>query len=640
MSLQAGPKGLYTLPYRRLDPMSRLYPGCALFVVLAIMSIWVGTQYTARALGYQPALGRPLVWRVYDPFDIVLWSLRYDKPPYDARVRDVFARDRLVIIVGLTISVLTAGVFVGARYATARSRNDLYGSAHWATEEEVHATGLLDRNDGVYLGAWAEPGTGRLKYLRHGGAEHVIVFAPTRSGKGVGLVIPTLLSWPHSVLVNDIKGENWELTAGWRDLELGSHCLKFDPTSNDGISTRFNPLEEIRIGTDDEVRDVQNIATMIVDPDGKGLNDHWTKTGFSLLVGTILHVLYAEPDKTLRGVAAYLADPRFDCVDQMFEHMLGADHDPTGSKGWTDFAGRPTKTHPVVAQSAKDMLNKADNERSGVLSTAMSFLTLYRDPVVAKNTETSDFKIEDLVTADRPVSLYLLVPPSDKDRLKPLIRLVINQTVRTLARRLPLADDVDTRRPLLMMIDEFPSLGKLDILQEALAFIAGYGIKAYLICQDLSQLHAAYGREEAIMANCNVRVAFAPNKIETAEVISKMAGSATVCNPTRSYSGSRLSVPMHVVAAEQEVMRPLLTPDEAMRLPPEDATIFIAGHPPIYGRKIRYHHDPTFAARSLIPPPRQRQSIANPGNLGGRRTPLEVSGDHTRADPAALLEHG
>jgi type IV secretion system protein VirD4 len=134
-----------------------------------------------------------------------------------------------------------------------------------------------------------------------------MVFAPTRSGKGVGLVIPTLLSWPHSVLVNDIKGENWELTAGWRDRELGSHCLKFDPTSNDGTSTRFNPLEEVRIGTDDEVRDVQNIATIIIDPDGKGLNDHWAKTGLILLVGTILHVLYAEPDKTLRGVAGVLS---------------------------------------------------------------------------------------------------------------------------------------------------------------------------------------------------------------------------------------------------------------------------------------------------------------------------------------------
>lgn len=630
MSLQAGPKGLYTLPRRNPDPLSRIYPGCALFFMLVLLSIWAGTQYAAWALGYQRILGRSLFARVYEPLEAIAWAIRYDRAPYGKRVQTIFARDRFVIFGGIGASLVASVAFVAVRFGKSRLQSDLYGSAHWATAAEVHATGLLDDCAGVYVGAWEEPRTGRIRYLRHSGPEHVIVFAPTRSGKGVGLVIPTLLSWPHSVLVNDIKGENWDLTAGWRGRELGSYCLKFDPTNNDGTSTRFNPLEEIRIRSDDEVRDVQNIATMIVDPDGKGLNDHWTKTGFSLLVGTILHVLYAEPDKTLRGVAAFLSDPRFDRVDQMFEHMLAADHDSAGSQGWHDLSGQPTTTHPVVAQSAKDMLNKADNERSGVLSTAMSFLTLYRDPIVAKNTETSDFKIEDLMNADRPVSLYLVVPPSDKDRLKPLIRLVINQTVRTLTKRprtIAREGRNATRHPLLMMIDEFPSLGRLDVLQDALAFVAGYDIKAYLICQDLSQLHAAYGKEEAIMANCNVRIAFAPNKVETAEVLSKMAGSATVRNPTRSYSGSRLGMPMHVVAAEQDVLRPLLTPDEAMRLPPDDALIFVSGHAPIYGGKIRYFSDPTFSARSRIAPETRQQTIPRPDSECGRRTPFKVSGD-------------
>ena len=609
--MRVGPKNLYTLPQRNVDPFSGVYPALALWFVLVLISIWVSTQYVASALGFQTKLGAPLFWQLYAPFDIVVWEARYDRQAYGARTQAIFARGRIVALIGFAISLLTAGALVANRSRRARTQNDLYGSAHWASVEEILDTGLLDQDDGVYVGAWEDPSSGRIRYLRHDGPEHVMVFAPTRSGKGVGLVIPTLLSWPHSVLVNDIKGENWELTAGWRHQELGSVCLKFDPTNNDGTSTRFNPLEEIRIGTDDEVRDVQNIATMIVDPDGKGLNDHWTKTGFSLLVGTILHVLYVEPDKTLRGVAAYLADPRFDTVDQMFENMLKADHDACGSKGWIDAAGEPTRTHPVVAQSAKDMLNKAPNEKSGVLSTAMSFLTLYRDPIVARNTETSDFKLADLMNSEHPMSLYLVIPPSDKDRLKPLIRLVINQTVRTLAQRLRFLDgrSVATfRHRLLMLVDEFPALGRLDVLQEALAFVAGYGIKAYLISQDLSQLYAAYGNDEAILANCNVRVAFAPNKVETAEVLSKMAGSATVCNPTRSYSGGRLSVPMHVVTADQQVMRPLLTPDEAMRLPPRDALIFVAGHAPIYGKKIRYFEDPTFLARARIAPPSMTQS--------------------------------
>ncbi|PZR64564.1 MAG: conjugal transfer protein TraG [Candidatus Eremiobacter antarcticus] len=577
----------------------------ALWLLIALSTMWLATEFVASAFAFQRPLGRPLFAHVYGPLDGVAWNVQFNRANADRRTKVVFAHQLQIVFVGLSLGTLVAAIFFRSG-AGVRAGSHLYGSAHWASPAEVQTTGLLEQSDGVYVGAWEEPRSGRIKYLRHNGPEHVVVFAPTRSGKGVGLVIPTLLSWPHSVLVNDIKGENWELSSGWRHKELGSTCLKFDPTSNDGSSTRFNPLNEIRIGTDHEVRDVQNIATMIVDPDGKGLNDHWAKTGFSLLVGTILHVLYSEPDKTLRGVAAYLADPRFENVNQMFEHMLNAEHDPTSSKGWKDAGGVQTSTHPVVAQSAKDMLNKADTEKSGVLSTAMSFLTLYRDPIVARNTEVSDFRITDLMSAEKAVSLYIVVPPSDKDRLKPLIRLIINQTVRALAQPLNHVGKRSTdsnRRQLLMMIDEFPALGRLDVFQEALAFLAGYGIKAFLISQDLSQLYSAYGRDEAIMANCNVRIAFAPNKVETAELLSKMAGSATVRNPTRSYSGSRLGTLMHVATADQEVMRPLLTPDEAMRLPTDDALVFLAGHAPIYGKKIRYYEDPRFSRRAMIAPP-------------------------------------
>ncbi|MBC5826837.1 MAG: type IV secretory system conjugative DNA transfer family protein [Candidatus Eremiobacteraeota bacterium] len=618
MGYKAGPHKLYSLPERRIDPLSRVYPTIVLCFLIMLLSLWVSTEYIAKALAYQPKLGAPLFGHVYAPFDSIIWNVHLDAARSSRYVGGVFTRQHYIILGGVAVAILGSMLFFRSQCARAAVASDLYGSAHWASGREIERTSLLNQDDGVYVGAWEDSGSGRIRYLRHNGPEHVIVFAPTRSGKGVGLVIPTLLSWQHSVLVNDIKGENWELTAGWRHKELGSTCLKFDPTNNDGTSVLFNPLQEIRIGTDNEVRDVQNIATMIVDPDGKGLNDHWTKTGFSLLVGTILHVLYVEPDKTLRGVAAYLADPRFDTVDQMFQNMLNAKHDPSGSKGWRDAGGSETAIHPVVAQSAKDMLNKADSEKSGVLSTAMSFLTLYRDPIVARNTESSEFKIADLMNADKPVSLYIIVPPSDKDRLKPLIRLIINQTVRALAQRLTFVDgkSVSTyKHQLLLMIDEFPALGRLDVLQEALAFLAGYGIKAYLISQDLSQLYSAYGREESIMANCNIRIAFAPNKVETADVISRTAGSATVRNPTRSYSGSRMSTLMHVATSELEVMRPLLTPDEAMRLPVEDALIFVAGHPPIYGKKIRYYLDPTFSERARISPPtRIPRSGPDPAN--------------------------
>jgi type IV secretion system protein VirD4 len=217
-----------------------------------------------------------------------------------------------------------------------------YGSARWAEARKVRLAGLLG-HDGVMLGRW------RQEYLRHDGSEHVLCFAPTRSGKGVSLVVPTLLTWPESAIVHDIKAENWTLTAGWRS-RFG-RVLLFDPTN--AASDAYNPLLEVRRG-EWEVRDVQNIADVLVDPEGAlERRNHWEKTSHSLLVGAILHALYAEPDKTLAGVANFLSDPRRP-IETTLRAMMTTPH--LGESG----------VHPVVASSARELPNKSDNERSGV----------------------------------------------------------------------------------------------------------------------------------------------------------------------------------------------------------------------------------------------------------------------------------
>ena len=204
------------------------------------------------------------------------------------------------------------------------------------------------------------------------------------------------------------------MTAGWR-ASFGC-VLLFDPTNP--ASSAYNPLIEVR-RCDSEVRDVQNIADILVDPEGAfERRNHWEKTSHALLVGAILHVLYAEPDKTLAGLANFLSDPKR-TIEATLRAMMTALH----------LGDRP---HPVVASAARELLNKSENERSGVLSTAMSFLGLYRDPVVAKVTARCDWRIGDLVDGTAPATLYLVVPPSDISRTKPLIRLVLNQIGRRL----------------------------------------------------------------------------------------------------------------------------------------------------------------------------------------------------------------
>jgi type IV secretion system protein VirD4 len=567
---------------------------------LLLIGNWVVSQYLAYSLGY-PVEFDPYVFSygstyVYYPFQWLVWVYIYFGK---LSIQSYLAWGLVAGTSWSFICVLfTFGMQYRSRLKNQSSIEGLHGSAHFATDEEVKKTGLLD-GKGVYVGAYVNS-QGKHQYLRHNGPEHILAFAPTRSGKGVGLVLPTLLSWRGSVLVHDIKGENYAVTAGWRKA-IGQRILKFAPSEENSI--RFNPLQEIRIRTKDEVKDTQNIATMIVDPEGKGLNDHWAKTGFALLVGAILHQLYVGKDKTLRGVANMLSDPSVESVDQIFEKWLNEEHDPEGKMGWKDpTTMRPTKTHPVVSANAREMLNKADNEKSGVISTSMSFLSLYRDNMVARNTEVSDFKIEDLMNFDEPCSLFLVVPPSDKDRLKPLIRLVVNQVVRTLTEKMEFKGGTSVahyKHRLLLLIDEFPALGKLDIFAEALAFIAGYGLKAYLITQDLSQLYAAYTKDESIVSNCHIRIAYAPNKIETAELLSKMTGKATIKNVSNSYSGNVAGVYLgNVSSSVQEVGRELMTPDEVLSMPPSDSLIFVAGFPVIKGKKIIYYKDKVFSERS------------------------------------------
>ena len=562
-----------------MTPTKILIGQASLVFLIIVLAMWLGTAYVASAFGYDPALGAP--WfaaferPVYYPWRLFEWWYSYE-----AYAPAIFMRGGAIAASGGLIGILVA--VVGSLWRARQSKNvTTYGSARWAKSEDIARAGLLEPS-GVFLGKWKDD------YLRHDGPEHVMAFAPTRSGKGVGLVVPTLLSWTGSAVIHDIKGENWQLTAGWRSTF--SHCLLFDPTNPQ--SARYNPLLEVRKGLR-EVRDVQNIADILVDPEGSlERRSHWEKTGHALLVGVILHVLYAEKEKTLARVAAFLSDPSRS-FERSLKIMMTTNH--LGTK-------EAPQVHPVVAQAARELLNKSENERSGVLSTAMSFLGLYRDPTIAHVTNACDWRITDLVDAENPVSLYLVVPPSDISRTKPLIRLILNQIGRRLTEELELGSKRN-RHKLLMMLDEFPALGRLDFFESALAFMAGYGVRAYLIAQSLNQIEKAYGANNSILDNCHVRVAFAANDERTAKRISDALGTATELRAQKNYAGHRLAPWLaHVMVSRQETARPLLTPGEVMQLPADDAIALIAGAPPIRAKKLKYYSDDNFTRRRLAPP--------------------------------------
>lgn len=615
---------------------TRRATGTAVLPALAALSLTGGlqsaTQFFAHRFDYQAELGSHFN-HVYAPWSILEWASKWY-----ARYPDEIMTAASVGMLVATVGLLGVAVAKVVSSNSSRANAYLHGSARWAGKKDIEAAGLLPRprtvlevvtgkaaarSAGVYVGGW-EDKDGRFHYLRHNGPEHVLTYAPTRSGKGVGLIVPTLLSWGASAVVTDLKGELWALTAGWRKTHAKNKVLRFEPAMADG-SVCWNPLDEIRLGTDYAVGDVQNLVTLIVDPNGKGLDSHWQKTAFALLVGVVLHALYKAQDEgspaTLPSVDAMLADPNRD-IAELWMEMATYGH--VGGQN-----------HPAIGSAARDMMDRPEEEAGSVLSTAKSYLALYRDPVVARNVSRSEFRIRDLMHADDPVTLYIVTQPNDKDRLRPLVRVMVNMVVRGLADRM----DFEHGRPvahyrhrLLMMLDEFPSLGRLQILQESLGFVAGYGIKCYLICQDLNQLKSretGYGPDETITSNCHVQNAYPPNRVETAEHLSRLTGQTTVVKEQITTSGRRTAAMLGQVSRTfQEVQRPLLTPDECLRMPGPrksteghieaagDMVVYVAGHPAIYGKQPLYFKDAIFRARAAVPAPTTTDRLIELAQVG------------------------
>ena len=664
-------QGKYGYQNERVASGTKIVKGIVGAVVLVVLSAALATNHLVDALGYrEPPLFVYLDIPVYSPFKSYVWL-------YDLMMRGNTSEDVMAALLMAGAGLVFSVFLICLGFSKSQSKGSLstiHGSAKWADKKDLEESGLLPlpgtvpTEISVYAGGWFDPKTGRLMYLIHGGPEHILAFAPTRSGKGVGLVIPTLLRWADSVLVFDIKAENHGLTSGWRKQGLDNLVIKLDPTDPDaydkGTSGTFNPLEELVLdyghreppepGTwpsmerlnSGETASIQNLVSMIVDPDGKGLEDHWTKTAHSLIVGCITHLLYVGKREgrtpCLADVVAEFTKPGVSWREnierwQSFPHL-----------GASEFGDR---VHPVVANAAQEMLNRDDREASSVLSTTVSYLTLYRDPIIAKNTSKSSFHIKDLMNHEKPVSLYLVVKPVDKDRIKPFVRLFITQVIRRLADSMEFKDGQQVKtykHRLLLMLDEFPSLGRLQIFEEALAFIAGYGLKAYLIIQDIAQLHKIYGKDEAITGNCHVKIAYATSNPDTARYLSESSGTTTVIKEAESISRDQSNVfgKKNVSISLQEVQRPLLTVDECMRLkgPEKDATgkilvpgdmlIFVAGYAAVYGRQMLYFLDPEFNRRVKINAPLLSDKIVEEKKEDGYKSllndlwdKLEGSGD-------------
>ena len=642
-------------------------------LVMLVLANVAGTQFIAYRFQYAAALGKPLAnlggISLYEPWQWAFWFLRYTKSsvPY---VKNTVGIGILIVTLSCVATFLSIVLSNFRRSkAVLKDTEDLHGSARFATTDEVRETGVLTATEGVYIGGYRDGDY--IKYLRHNGKEHLLCAAPTRSGKGVGIVIPTLYGWKESVIVYDIKGENWALTAGYRCQELNQTCLKFSPLEQE--TCHFNPLDLIRHGTIHEVADSQKVAEMLIDV-GEDVSDtYFLETAIQLTTAFILHLLY---EAKIYGYATpcpadvlTLATNSGHDIRTLMSALMTYPHrrliDPP-------FPGESAedvllRTHPVVAQTMPIMLEKGDKEFGSVLGSVTRPLQVFQDPLVRNATRYSDFTVRDLV--DKPTSLYLVIPPSDKKRLKSLVRILLTLTVNQLTEKMDFEAGATKKnnQRLLFLIDEFPSLGRMQIFADALSYMAGYGLKAYLIAQDVRQIIDAYGQYESILSNCHVHIAYAPNNQETAELFSQMTGKRTIQQATVSFSGTRTSTAQNQMSTSiSYVERELLTPDEVRRIPlpkkinpgtpeerivgPGDMLIFIGGTRPVYGVQMLFFMDKEFLRRSKLlapaaldltqipPSPRRPQRTILPKLTSVTPEIIDAPAMRNRATPTAAVE--
>lgn len=556
-------------------------------LLMCAFGVYTSIQFVAYRTSYKGAVwGNVLGVNVFDPFDVLFFIIKSQSINSEILIQCLYIILTFALIGAFIIKVVS--IILGRQSKVTQT----HGTARWAGKKDIKNMGLKMGLGGVVLGE--HPSLGKIS---HDGPEHILLNAPTRSGKGVGVVIPTLLSWPHSIFVLDIKKENWAITSGFR--RKFSHVICFDPTSFDGA--KWNPLLEVRKGIS-EVKDVQNIADILVDPEGGGgKRDHWQQTSHALLVASILHILYTEDDKTLAGVANFLANPDRGVLETL-QVMKETNH----------VDGKP---HPVIASAAQEMLNKSENELSGVLSTSMSYLTLYRDPIISRNISASDFKVDDLMNAEHPVSLYLVLPAGDIDRVMPLARLMINMACRRLTEASIGSGGSPHKHRLLMLLDEFPALGCMPFFKKALGFVAGYKIKCMLVCQSYNNIYEHYGAKNSIFDNCHIRMTMAPNDNDTALEISKSLGQTTVKRHQINITGKRLSPFLsNISVSDQETARNLLNPDEVQKLSDDEIIVMVAKNYPLKLNKIFYYKENIFTKRCIDSPKLSENSyIDSPG---------------------------
>ena len=445
------------------------------------------------------------------------------------------------------------------------TQKNVHGTARFANEKDLKENGLLAKEDGVIM---AQLGSAKVnankknntaltmklkkqaQFIQHSGKANSLLLAPTGSGKGVGFLIPTLLNYKGSMIVFDPKGENYNITAGYR--KSFSRVIRFAPCDN--FTARFNPLMAIRDGDEYAFRDANLIADIIFAPakaGSSGTEEHFNNLAKGMATTAILHVRFSDnvEDKSLAGVLKFLTHTDYATLkekknkeaqgeesgqgDEQFMSMLECKH-------YYVIDGKKIESkelHSKIAGGASRVLNIAARERSSVFTTVFSKMQLFDDPLLAQATSGDDFEIEDFINCEEPITLYLTVPYSDVQRIAPVFKLLISFMLKKFSGGETQHGSVKLKNHLLFMLDEFPTLGYFPDIAEVMGVLRGYGINFIIVCQALSQLVDRYGQNHPFLDHCTVQVVYAPGSTKDAEEFSAAIGNETFTELKITSSG-------------------------------------------------------------------------------------------------------
>ena len=626
--------------FRREAPKSQnrklIYDLTALIIpiTLIIIGIFLSSQKFAELVGYNPrycdqpiyilkhSYGKyPAGYPIFNPLVILVTMFTN---PFDEVAQNAIP---IAVIPGAICAI--AGVILWLLISIIRSygankNQKLYGTARWANEKDLKKNGLCEKEGVVLCQQWSantemtinSKGNKGLKvkktapWVCHSGNSHTLMIAPTRSGKGTGSISYTLVSYKGSMIVFDPKGELYNMTAGYR--QQFSRVIKYSPVQKE--TACFNPLEEVELD-ENAFKDIGTILTNIFnsnDKKGDSNSDFFDNNARDLLTGVIFHVLsardengnmlYPKKERNIAGVLRIFARAAngtneegnpLPAGEALLDEMIQSKHlDKNGQE--SDYI------HGIILDVAMSAKQQHEKVRSDIMQTVQSKLNLFRDPLIANSTSHSDFKLSDFYESEVPITLYLTVPFGQIDRISPVFKLLIDFILRRFSSGELRAGEKDKslKIPILFMLDEFPTLGKMDFLAKSMGILAGLGMRFFIVVQMYTQILDLYGQHNSFMANCRYKIIYAPQEQSDCEMFSKMMGKESVRNDNLSVSGSRYGVALNNLnVSSQEVVRDLMNPDELAKLPYTDCIVMAEGMPPYMGKKNAYYNDDRVKSR-------------------------------------------